>query len=422
MDRDTYTQDIVFNLKIDSSKFDKFKKTTESWLKTFNLDDTVNKQLLEATSQTWKWEQEFNKLLEVRDKLSEVLKNNNLNEEARLKTTEQIKEADKELLDILEKQKKAGVIDDKEYLKRQNEAGFISDKEYIEQRKKLQTDEDEDKSEKESLDWFLKGDKGSLGKSLKDAVKDTFGPRSSLVETIVSGFKNIISSIANFVVDMIKDAFERIEDMASFNIGLTNKFNEEALSYFEEWGLTGSDAYAMQEALKSVGMSNVEDLFTAQGYGMEGVLEEFKTQFEYFKTEYENTDEQMVLTYQQFQKDWSDFKAHFQQEIITFFSNNKTLLTDTLNTLIEILPSLLDLTKGILGVLKWLLPHSVGETTQNASDIYESYGAVTNTSQIIDSHNITNYTFNGMNQNQLNSVKNEINKGNVEYYNGKAVR
>lgn len=421
-DKKTYSTVLNIDINPNTSLFEKFKKNTDKWISAFNLEDTVKQQLIEATSQTWKWEQEFQKLLDLRDKLKEILKDTSLSEEARTKTTEKLVEANKELVELLEKQRKSGTLSEKDVLEKEHDVGVIGDKEYREKRLALNQKESDDDSFLGTFKDFIKGDKGSFGKSLKSAAISTFGPNGSLADTIVGGFKDIISSIASFVADMIKEAFERMEDMASFNLGLTNKYNESALSYFENWGLTGADAYAMQEALKSVGMDDVEDLFMAQSYGMNEVLEEFKTQFEYFKNEYENTDEEMLLTYQQFQKDWNDFKNHFQQEIITFFSNNKDLLTDVLNTLIDILPSLLDLTKGILEAIKFLLPHSVGETTKQASDIYESYEAVSNNSQIVDSHDITNYTFNGMTQSQMNEIKSSINKGNVEYYNSKAMR
>lgn len=401
--RKTYTTDLQINVSTKTSQFEKFKKSTDKWISNFNLDDTIKKQLSDAALQTKKWQLEFQNILDLRDKLNNILKNNNLSDEARVKANEQIVEANKELVELLEKQKEAGVLSEREI-------------------KKGERSIEGDEKEESFLSEFVKGDEGSFGKSLKAAALDTFGPKSSLAETVVDGFKKIIDSIVSFVTDMIKEAFEKMEDMASFNLGLTNKYNEDAISYFENWGLTGANAYAMQQALASVGMNDVEDLFMAQGYGMTEVLEEFKTQFEYFKNEYETTDEEMLLTYQQFQKDWNDFKQHFQQEIITFFSNNKKLLTDTLNTLIDILPSLLEITKGILSAIGWLLPHSIGETTQQAADIYESIGAVSNNSQIVDSHDVTNYTFNGITQSQLNEIKSSMNKGNIEYYNSKAVR
>lgn len=422
-DKKTYSTVLNIDVNPNTSLFDKFKKNTDKWISAFNLDDTIKQQLIEVTSQTWKWEQEFQKLLELRDKLKDVLKDTSLSEEARVKTTEKLVDANKELTELLEKQRKSGTLSDKEILEKEHDIGVIDDKEYKDKKWELrQKERGDDDSFLGTFKDFIKGDKGSFGKSLKSAALSTFGPAGSLASTVVDGFKKIIDTIASFISDMIKEAFQRMEDMASFNLGLTNKYNEEALSYFENLGLTGGDAYAMQEALKSVGMSDVEDLFKAQSYGMSEVLEEFKTQFEYFKNEYENTDEEMLLTYQQFQKDWNDFKNHFQQSIITFFSNNKELLTDVLNTLIDILPSLLDLTKGILEAIKFLLPHSIGETTKQASDIYESYEAVNNNSQIVDSHDVTNYTFNGMTQSQMNKIKSLINKGNVEYYNSKAMR
>ncbi len=401
--KETYYTNLQVDVTTNTSQFEKFKKSTDKWINNFNLDDTIKKQLSDAALQTKKWELEFQNILELRDKLNDVLKNNNLSDEARVKANEQIVEANRELAELFEKQKEAGVLSEREIKKGERVIGT-------------------GEKEESFLSEFIKGDEGSFGKSLKSAALDTFGPKSSLAETVVGGFKDILDSIVSFVADIIKEAFEKIENMASFNLGLTNRYNESAISYFENWGLTGANAYAMQQALESVGMNDVEDLFMAQGYGMTEVLEEFKTQFEYFKNEYETTDEEMILTYQQFQKDWNDFKQHFQQEIITFFSNNKTLLTDTLNTLIDVLPSLLEVTKGILSAVKWLLPHSVGETTKQASDIYESIGAVSNNSQIIDSHAVTNYTFNGMTQSQLNEIKSSINKGNTEYYNSKAVR
>lgn len=405
--KETYYTNLQVDVTTKTSQFEKFKKSTDKWINNLNLDNTIKKQLRDVTLQTKKWELEFQNILDLREKLNNVLKNNNLSDKARVKVNEQLVEANRELVDLFEKQKEAGVL---------------SDSEINEGEKVIKKDEKPVEKEDSFLSEFIKGDEGSFGKSLKAAALDTFGPKSSLAETVIGGFKNILDSIVSFVTDIIKKAFEKMEDMASFNLGLTNKYNEDAISYFENWGLTGANAYAMQQALESVGMDDVEDLFMAQGYGMTEVLEEFKKQFEYFKNEYETTDEEMILTYQQFQKDWNDFKQHFQQEIINFFSNNKELLTDTLNTLIDILPSLLEVTKGILNAVGRLLPHSVGETTQQAADIYESIGAVSNNSQIVDSHAVTNYTFNGITQSQLNEIKSSINKGNIEYYNSKAVR
>ena len=469
-DKKTYTTDLSINVGVDASQFEKFKKRTDKWISAFNLEDTIKKQLIESTSQTWKRRQEFDKILEVRNKLNDLLKDTSINEEARVQATEQSVEANKDLLDILKKQKDVGLIDDREFIERKREIG-LSDKDtynkelveyfksqqnkgikisredlrylekllgdgrdsrgneedyksFLKEIKELLKKEEsnEDKSSvKDKIKWFLGGDEGNFFKDLKENFIDTFGPKSTLAETLTDGLKSVIDSITNFVEDMFKEAFKRMENMASFNLGLSNKYNENAISYLENWGLTGSNAYAMQEALDSVGMSDVEDLFLAQAYGMTEVLEEFKEQFKYFKEEYENSNEEMLLTYQQFQKDRSDFKEHFQHELIDFFTDNKSLITDTLNLLLDTMPLLLNVTKAILTAISWFLPNSIDETTKQASDIYESYGDVNN-SQFIDSHDITNYTINGVTPSQLNDLKRSMNKGNINYYNSKAVR
>lgn len=409
----TYTQGVIVPVLLQAETrqvIDSFKKISEDFSNIGFTKDTLD-ELNEATKQSLILKETYKSGIDILDETNEALRNQNLTEETRNVLLQKRIQLQNELLSNLQEQKKAGAI---------------SEDELEESEEAIKKDFNFNKTKKEGVfsEWtksFINGSEGNFGDSLKSAVLSTFGPSGSIADIIVKGVKNVMDKIVNFVQSMIKEAIQKIKSMMTYNLTTTTQYDSDAVSYLEDYGLTGASAYGVKNALNDVGMSSLEDLFKAQAYGMTEVVKRFQERYEFYSNQFNTTSTELSEMYQKFDDEWSDFKNDFQQELIVFFSNNKSLITSTLKLLIDTLPTLLQVVSGILSAITWFTgANNTSTNTKSASDIYNSYGASTNNSSYQSTTN--NYTFNGMTQNQLNTLKSSINKGNTQYYNAKAVR
>lgn len=390
--RDKYTTEISVEFNPESKKLDIYRSSLGKWVDTLGADSSKFKDnIVNSFLKANELKESYQNITESIEKINNLLQDTTLPPETRDFLRGKSNELQNQLKEV------NGQLDEKGL------SDYGSDK----------------FSFKEKISDFIKGDEGSFGQSLKSAAWSTFGPKSDLATTIVSGFKKVLDTVVSFVWDNIKEAFKNLKEMASYNLSTTKTFNTSAVELMEEWGLVGDQAYAVSEGLKQSGLSSIDDLFKAQSYGMQGVVEEFQENYERSLEEYNNTDQELITKYEQFQDEWKDFKDTFQKDLLEFFSNNKSLITDTLNTLINILPGLLTVTKAILNAIGWLLPGNSLSTTRTASDIYESYGARSNNSQYSTTN--STYNFNGITNEQMNNIKSGMNKGNVNYYYRKAI-
>lgn len=411
----TFTQGVIVPVLLQAETrqvMESFKKISKDFSNLGFTKDTLN-ELEDATKQSLILKESYEQGVDILKETSESLKNQNLSEETRNVLLEKRIQLQNELLDNLKEQQKAGVIS-KDELKENTED--IND---------IISDDSEKKKKpsifKEDFNKFINGDEGNFGDSLKSAVLQTFGPKGALADIIVRGAKKVMDKVVDFVKSMITEAISKIKQTMTYNLSTTTQYDSEAISLLEDYGLTGSSAYAVKNALSDVGMSSLEDLFKAQAYGMTETIKRFQEKYEFYSNQFNTTSSELSEMYQKFDDEWSDFKNEFQQELIVFFSNNKSLITNTLQLLINTLPTLLQCVSGILSAITWFTgANNNSNNTSTASDIYNSYGASQNSSYQTTTNN--SYTFNGMTQNQLNTLKSAINKGNTQYYNAKAVR
>lgn len=410
----TFTQGVIVPVLLQAETrqvMESFKKISKDFSNLGFTKDTLN-ELEDATKQSLILKESYKQGVDILKETGEALKNQNLSEDTRNVLLEKRIQLQNELLDNLKEQQKAGTIDESELDKKMLEIEIAPDVKEPEKKKSVFG---------EVFNKFIDGDEGNFGDSLKSAVLQTFGPKGSLADIIARGAKKVMDKVVDFVKSMITEAISKIKQTMTYNLSTTTQYDSEAISLLEDYGLTGGSAYAVKNALSDVGMSSLEDLFKAQAYGMTETIKRFQEKYEFYSNQFNTTSSELSEMYQKFDDEWIDFKNEFQQELIVFFSNNKYLITNTLQLLINTLPTLLQCVSGILSAITWFTgANNNSNNTSTASDIYNSYGASQNSSYQTTTNN--SYTFNGMTQNQLNTLKSAINKGNTQYYNAKAVR
>lgn len=252
--------------------------------------------------------------------------------------------------------------------------------------------------EKENKEYedVISGKKDESGKIqpsyYSNQLKYAFEDLSKEVKKIV---KDSLEDLVNGVIDLAKDAFKEMSKMASYDLTNTTVFNETAWNTAMNYGLTGAQGYAFNEAMSAIGVSGIEDLQIAMM--SPGLQEKFEEYFNLYEREYEENKELAQAT-QEFQTEWKDFKREVMFDLMTFFSNNKEVIMGAMNAVMGIL-------EGVMSILDWLFDW--GNTDEGRSDSER----IAATSDIISQSSLQQTEYNTSNNVNVNMVNNANDNG-----------
>lgn len=255
-------------------------------------------------------------------------------------------------------------------------------------------DEDEDGGSKKSS--FSGGFKEGFKNWAAQHTPQQYGKKAfDKMTNSIEQFKDkALQTFKNFVTDALKE----LEEMASWDITGSTKYNKEASEMYMNYGLQGANAYAMNKALEATGIDNMETYLTDPlVQGNQALLNAFNEQYEIAKAQYED-DLEIAKEYQKFKKEFDIFKQELQKSLIDFFMDNKDTIMNILNFLMEAMQWLVDLVGSIVAFFG-------GDTIkdrsaeQRQSDMNELLGVSNNSTISYDNRsnnvNVSN-TYNGV--------------------------
>lgn len=142
--------------------------------------------------------------------------------------------------------------------------------------------------------------------------------------------EDIGDAILDFVKDTFSDALERIQDMASYDLGNSIFINQEARQQMFEYGITDpAQNYALTQAMKIIGARSQEDLM----YMKEAQRKVFTETIGRATARYnELANKDFFKTMQEFNLEWARFKEELEFSMIEFFMNNKDLIKQVMIT------------------------------------------------------------------------------------------
>lgn len=190
-------------------------------------------------------------------------------------------------------------------------------------------------------------------------------------------FDKIGEMAKKFLSDMLKGALEMMDEIASYNLETSTKFNKEAVDLATSYGLVGGEAYGTQQAAKQLGFSGVDELIDNMWAMNDKQIERFTDLQEQYKKSYEE-DMEMAQAYQQFETEWADFKKEFQRDLLSWFSDNKDTIKAVLEGLMDFMKVVLDILGAIADAFGTGHERSSTERAGATSDIINSYKNNTN--------------------------------------------
>ena len=248
----------------------------------------------------------------------------------------------------------------------------------------------------------LTGEKAKERKEAEEKeLKDFY---DSIEEFTKNKLNRIANNIQQFFTDIYNDAKEMMSNIAAFS-EKSGIFSSEATGLKLSYGLSGAEAYAWSQAAKDVGFSSFDDYLENFMYATDETNERLQKLVEKYTETYEQ-DKEIAEAYQKFQTEFTDFKKQLQMELIDFFMNNKDTIKTVLQATIEFMKAMLQLVGWIVNFLSGGHERSASERASSLSDIYNNYGAASNTNVKIDN------TFNGVGSNDKNML---INAGSLVY-------
>ena len=235
---------------------------------------------------------------------------------------------------------------------------------------------------------------------LKDGdLPDDFNELSAKSKVLLYSFKSVSDSavdlagtIKDKVIDTRKNLWKNgkaiVEDMATYNLSSSNRYNSSAWNLAEQTGLTGANLYGLQQALNKQGFSSYDDYLNNQYRLSDSARSEMQEEMEKAVTEWNKlNDSGYFEKVQEFDEQWADFKRDLQYAFIDFFIGNKDIIEGALQTAIDVLPSILSAINAIVGFFSTSANYS-GVSSGAISDIINNYsgGKTTNNSVVFNTN------------------------------------
>lgn len=229
----------------------------------------------------------------------------------------------------------------------------------------------------------------AVGNGLKDGVKTAWTSVTNQLQTLTTNFVNdTIDTMKSF----FSDAIDEMKNMLEYSQLSSSRTRELAFGY----GLSSSEAYGWDTAMKMLGFSSEEDLFYANAQE----LSQFRKAFEKYSSYYtELYNSGFFETMQQYQFEMQDFKLQMQQDLIRFFVDNKDSITSAMK-------GILTITEWVVKGFSWFMGDSSSKVASTA-DVVSQY-ITTNQASSNANLNVTN-NFNNVDSSTAGTISSEVN-------------
>lgn len=386
--------------KIVKKRNDAFGKSKDGFIESFASFKDISQKIFENTKKSFDSleidEETKKQLAEFQENIADKTDSQLKNERAIVKleqTLQKLKEGDsflnKKAIEATEQQIEGlqKIVDLQEEA-RKSKAKTLSENEKF-------------KGDRKDL-W--KGFGGDLAEQLFSPLKDSdlpddFNELSAKSKVLLYSFKSVsdtavdlAGTIKDKVIDTRKNLWKNgkaiVEDMATYNLSSSNRYNSSAWDLAEQTGLTGANLYGLQQALNKQGFGSYEDYLNNQYRLSDSARAEMQEEMSKAATEWNKlNDSGYFKKVQEFDEQWADFKRDLQYAFIDFFIGNKDIIEGVLQTAIDVLPSILSAINAIVGFFSTSANYS-GVSSGAISDIINNYsgGKTTNNSVVFNTN------------------------------------
>lgn len=296
--------------------------------------------------------------------------------------SEILNELKKELEDIKEEAEKLGLKED--------------DNGDYQRRSSKNKDEDQATDDEEEQSDFGSGWKDAKQSWAAEHTAAVYGKKA--FDKMADSIENFKDKALETLKKFAEDALEELEEMASWDVFGSTKYNKDASEMYMSYGLQGADAYAMNKALEATGIDDIETYLTdPMVRGNQALLDAFDEQYEIAKKQYKE-DLEIAKAYQEFQREFDVFKRELKKSLIDFFMDNKDTIMTILKFLMKSMQFLVDLVGDIVSFFGGNTAKDRNDE-QRQSDMNELLGVTNNSTISYDnrSNNVNvNNTYNGV--------------------------
>ena len=222
--------------------------------------------------------------------------------------------------------------------------------------------------------------KSELKNGFTRQIKQYLGPEA-LANKVIS----LVKSGVNYVKQGFETAWKELKKIIKFNSDVTSTYNSEVYSLMQEYGVSGSQAYALQKTMDKLGYSSSDELMTALSYS-QSTRDKFSKFMNMYQERYEMYDKETLSAVKKFNSQLSELKEDFQTSVMQFIADNKDTIIWTMKTGISILQGLMN---GVSGLLKIFSTEQEMSETERQSKVNDILGITSTTT-----NNSTNNTNN----------------------------
>lgn len=259
------------------------------------------------------------------------------------------------------------------------------------------------------------GGKESKAAKKEETKKDTFRKKmgeafsqqvKNIGNSIKDSFNKHMNSIKDGFLNIAKDAWKELGNMASYNLGnslfQTSAQRENTLKY----GLSGGQSYALNKSMSTLGLQSEEDLM----YMNERQRTEFSKQMEKWTKFYDDAEQSGLFeNIEEMQLEFKEFKDDIMMDIAQFFIDNKDDIKAAIKMIVSALKTLVKIVGAIANFLNVDLgPTSDSDRAAKTSDIISTYSTSNSKNVNVKVDN----TFNGIDTKNQSTL---LNAGEFTY-------
>lgn len=235
---------------------------------------------------------------------------------------------------------------------------------------------------------------------------------SELASKALGGVKGKLVEIAanswEVIVGIATDAWDEIKK-ASVYSSSSKLYSSEVTNLRMQYGFSGSEAYAFQQAFKDMGLDDIAKMSPEQRNFYTGLYEQYLE--EYKKME----DSGTLQTLQDIQLEWEQFQRDLKFTFMDFIADNKETIKTFLDLGIElakvVTPAITEILKGIT----WVINRITGYKGVSSADVINNWSSA---SSVKNNNQVNNFNISGSNSSSITSSIQSAMNNAWEYFGG----
>lgn len=197
------------------------------------------------------------------------------------------------------------------------------------------------------INRLISGGKLDIGGQISDFLGDK-GILGNLALSITNKIVNVVKDGFRKLVDIAKDAWTEIGNMAAYSLGTSIYQNASTREQALKYGLSDAENYAFSRTKSDLGLSD-EDLFWMN----ETQQERFSERIGYYTNKYNEFKKSGFFEkYEEFTLEYKEFKTELQMTFIKWIVDNKDIITSFFKVAQSFMSVVASTLTSILSIMK----------------------------------------------------------------------